>query len=258
MKVSQISPSNFEEFVTPYATRIFNYIRELGKNSSFFVCGNAKNNIEHMCKCNPDNISIDENVPLDFAKEICTKYGVSLGGNIKLTVTMLFGTPFDNINDAKNCMDIGGNKGFVLSPGCDMPYDTPIENVKAVTGAVHGEVSDFIENESTLSDIEVLLPDYKNEKKVIIDVITLDSASCAPCQYMVAAVKAAAEGLEDKVEWTEYKIKEKTSVARMLKLGVKNIPTICIDGEIKYVSLIPSVAELRNSILDAIEKKKNN
>jgi uroporphyrinogen decarboxylase len=256
--VSQISPSNFEEFVTPYATRIFNYIRELGKNSSFFVCGNAKNNIEHMCKCNPDNISIDENVPLDFAKEICTKYGVSLGGNIKLTVTMLFGTPFDNINDAKNCMDIGGNKGFVLSPGCDMPYDTPIENVKAVTGAVHGEVSDFIENESTLSDIEVLLPDYKNEKKVIIDVITLDSASCAPCQYMVAAVKAAAEGLEDKVEWTEYKIKEKTSVARMLKLGVKNIPTICIDGEIKYVSLIPSVAELRNSILDAIEKKKNN
>lgn len=256
--VSQISPSNFAEFVTPYATRIFDYIRELGKASSFFVCGNAKNNIEPMCKCKPDNISIDENVPLDFAKELCTRYGVSLGGNIKLTVTMLFGTPFDNINDAKNCMEIGGDKGYILSPGCDMPYDTPIENVKAVTGVVHGEVSEFIGDEGTLAGIEVTLPDYKNEENVIIDIITLDSASCAPCQYMVAAVKAAAEGLEDKVEWTEYKVKEKSSVVRMLKLGVKNIPTICIDGEIKYISLIPSVTELRDSILEAVEKKKND
>lgn len=256
--VSQISPSNFAEFVTPYAARIFDYIRELGKASSFFVCGNAKNNIEPMCKCKPDNISIDENVPLDFAKELCTRYGVSLGGNIKLTVTMLFGTPFDNINDAKNCMEIGGDKGYILSPGCDMPYDTPIENVKAVTGVVHGEVSEFIGDEGTLAGIEVTLPDYKNEEKVIIDIITLDSASCAPCQYMVAAVKAAAEGLEDKVEWTEYKVKEKSSVVRMLKLGVKNIPTICIDGEIKYISLIPSVTELRDSILEAVGKKKND
>lgn len=253
--VSQISPDSFEEFVSPYITPIFDYIRSREKVSSYFVCGNATRNIEPMCKCKPDGISIDENVALDYAKEICSRYGVSLGGNIKLTVTMLFGTPMDNINDAKNCMQIGGNKGFILSPGCDMPFNTPIENVKAVASTVYGEVSEFLGEEGSLADIEVQLPDYPTESKVILDVITLDSASCAPCQYMVEAVKAATDGLDDRVEWKEYKVKEKASVVRMIKLGVQNIPTICIDGEIKYISIIPSVEELRNSIIEAINKK---
>lgn len=253
--VSQISPDNFEEFVSPYIEPIFSYIKSRDRLSSYFVCGNATRNIEPMCKCKPDGISIDENVDLAYAKDICTKYGVALGGNIKLTVTMLFGTPTDNINDAKNCMQIGGTKGFILSPGCDMPFDTPVDNVKAVASTVYGEVSEFLGEEGSLSDVNIQLPDYPNEPKVILDVITLDSASCAPCQYMVEAVKAATEGLEDKVQWKEYKIKEKESVVRMIKLGVKNIPTVCIDGKIKYVSLIPSVEELRNSITEAIKVK---
>lgn len=101
---SQISPSSFEEFVSPYLTPIFDYIREMGKVSSLFVCGDATKNIEVMCKSKPDNISIDENVDLAYAKEICQRYNISLGGNIRLTVTMLFGTPLDNIREAENLM----------------------------------------------------------------------------------------------------------------------------------------------------------
>lgn len=249
---SQISPDHFAQFVSPYVKPVFEYIKSRGKASSLFVCGNAKNNLEEMCKCNPDNISIDENVPLDYAKELCTKYGISLGGNIKLTVTMLLGTPIDNINDAKNCMQIGGKKGYILSPGCDMPYNTPVDNVKAIASVVYGEEVEFMEVESDVEDIKVEIPDYANSDKVFVEVFTLDSLSCAPCQYMVAAVKSAVEGLEDKVQWTEYKIKEKESIVRMTKLGVKNIPTICIGGKIKYVSIIPSVEELKKTIVDEI------
>lgn len=252
---SQISPSNFSEFVSPYATNIFNYIKSKGKLSSFFVCGNAKNNIEEMCKCRPDNISIDENIPLEYVKEVCQKYGVSFGGNIKLTVTMLFGTPTDNIRDAENCMSIGGKKGYILSPGCDIPFDTPSENIKAVTSYVHGEVSEFLESNSSLDDVRVEIPDYKNEKQVIIDVVTLDSESCAPCQYMVEAVKNASTKFAGKVRWTEHKIKEKESVAFMLKMGVTNIPTLLIDGEIKYISIIPDEEKLERDIASAVEKK---
>lgn len=252
---SQISPRHFAEFVTPYVTPVYEYIKSRDKVGSFFVCGNATRNIEEMCKCGADNLSIDENVSLKFAKEMCEKHGISLGGNIQLTVTMLFGTPLDNINDAKNCMSIGGLKGFILSPGCDMPFDTPVANVKAITGLIHGEVMEFLGEEGSLAGIEVVLPDYPNEKKVILDLITLDSASCAPCQYMVEAVKAATVGLEDKVDWTEYKVKEKESVVRMIALGVKNIPTVCIDGVPTFISLIPSEEELRNAIMEAVNKK---
>ena len=252
---SQISPVSFAEFVSPRAADIFDYIRKQGKGSSFFVCGNAKRNIEEMCKCKPDNISIDENIPLEYVKGVCSKYGVSFGGNIKLTVTMLFGTPADNMNDAKNCMEIGGNKGFILSPGCDIPFSTPVENIKAITSVVHGEVGEFLEGSNILEGITVNLPDYKNEKQVVIDVITLDSESCAPCQYMMEAVIEAVKDFGDKVKYQEHKVKNKEGVACMLELGVSNIPTICIDGEIKYVSIIPDVEELKASIKEAVVKK---
>lgn len=254
---SQISPKNFEEFVSPYASEVFKYVKSRDKGTSFFVCGNAKNNIEGMCKCNPDNISIDENIPLQYVKEICQKYGVSFGGNIKLTVTMLFGTPTDNIRDAENCMAVGGDTGYILSPGCDIPFDTPTENILAISSLVHGEVKKFLESTNVLEGIEAAIPDYKNEKKVIVDVVTLDSESCAPCQYMVEAVRSACEGLNDKVEWIEHKVKEKKSVVFMLKMGVSNIPTTLIDGEIKYVSLIPDTEKLREDIICAVNKKNS-
>lgn len=252
---SQISPENFEEFVSPYAARIFEHVKNKNVFTSFFVCGDAKRNIEVMCKCGPHNISIDENIPLEYVKEICQNYGISFGGNIKLTITMLFGTPADNIRDAQNCIAIGGNKGYILSPGCDIPLAVPQQNIKAIASFVHGEVAEFLESTSTLEDVEAKLPDYKNEKKVIIDVITLDSESCAPCQYMMSAVKNACEGLGDKVEYVEHKIKFKESVAFMLKLGVKNIPTIVIDGEIKFISIIPDIPTLRAEIEKAIKAK---
>jgi len=252
---SQISPDNFEEFVTPYAIKIFDYIRSRDTLSSLFVCGNAKNNIEPMCKCHADSLSIDENIPLDFVRDMCRKYNISFGGNIKLTVTMLFGTPADNVNDAMNCMAIGGTKGFILAPGCDMPFDVPVENCSAISSLVHGEVAEFMETSNPLADVKAELPDYNDPEKVYIDVITLDSASCAPCQYMMAAVNYTIPEFGEKIAVKEHKIKEKEAVAVMLSLGVANIPTIVIDGKISFVSIIPDHDTLKKALKGALDKK---
>jgi len=251
---SQISPENFEEFVLPFVTEIFNFIREKERFSSFFVCGNAKNNVENMCKSGPDNISIDENIPLGFVKEVCQRYGISFGGNIKLTVSMLFGTPADNMVDAMNCMHIGGNKGFILAPGCDMPFATPEENVEAIAALVHGDVTEISGEKSSL-DLDIEVPDYENLDYVHIDIITLDSQACAPCQYMVEAVARNSGEFGEKVAWQEHKIKEKEAVALMQKLGVSSIPTTVIDGEVKFISLIPDETQVKAAIRKALEKK---
>ncbi len=252
---SQISPDAFAQFVRPYCKEIFDYVRERKKLSSFFVCGNAKRNVEEMCKCGPDNISIDENIPLDYVKEVTKSYDISFGGNIKLTVTILFGTPTDSITDAKNCMEIGGKKGFLLAPGCDIPFDAPEANLKAVAGIAHGEVMDVFDNVDVLAGVEYDLPDYENEKQVILDIITLDSDSCAPCQYMMEAVKEAVKPFGDKVTYTQHKIINKESVVAMIKLGVKNLPTICIDGDVKYISLIPDKDEFVQVIREYVDRK---
>ncbi|MDB4582217.1 thioredoxin family protein [Draconibacterium sp.] len=255
---SQIDPTTFETFVTPYCTNIFDFVRDKGKLSSFFVCGHAQQNIEAMCNCKPDNVSIDENIPLDFVKEIALKKGISFGGNMKLTVVLLMGDEDDSRENAMECLDMGGKKGFILAPGCDLPMETPPANIKAVTELVHDPYKQDVvraldKKESTLEIFN--MKDYGQADKVIVDIITLDSESCAPCQYMVEAVKKVAPQFEGVVEWREHAIKKMDAVTFMSSLMVKNIPTICIDGKIAFVSQIPPKAELVAAIQKRINKK---
>ncbi|MFA5848953.1 MAG: uroporphyrinogen decarboxylase family protein [Bacteroidales bacterium] len=255
---SQIGPDQFNSFVKEYVTEIFTFIKEKKSLSSFFVCGHAQHNIEVMCECNPDNISIDENIPLEYVKDICLERGISFGGNLKLTVTLLMGDVNDCEIDAVYCMDTGGNKGFILSPGCDLPYSAKEENMLAIsrliTDTYRKDITRTIKSKS-FDFVPINLEEYGSGPKIKIDLITLDSSSCAPCQYMVNAVNRAAEPFKDLVEIREYKIKEKEGVDMMCKLGVKNIPTICIDGEVKFISNIPPVESIREVILSRIEKK---
>ncbi len=255
---SQIDPLTFETFVTPFVSRIFELVREKGKLSSFFVCGHAQQNIEAMCNCRPDNVSIDENIPLDFVKEIALEKGISFGGNLKLTVILLMGSPDDCREHALECLDLGGKTGFILAPGCDLPRETPPENLKAVTDLVHDPYQQDVVRtlEKRESSLEVFnMKDYGQSEKVIVDVITLDSESCAPCQYMVEAVKRVAPHFEGVVEWREHAIKKMEAVSFMSSLMVKNIPTICIDGKIAFVSKIPPERELVAAIQKRINEK---
>ena len=253
---SQIDPLSFETYVTPYVSRVFDFVREKEKLSSFFVCGHAQQNIEAMCNCHPDNISIDENIPLDYVKEISLSKKISFGGNMKLTVVLLMGDTDDAKQDALGCLDLGGKTGFILAPGCDLPMQTPVDNLKAVSELVYSQyLQDVARNlEKKENKLDILnMKDYGQSDKVIVDVITLDSESCAPCQYMVEAVKRVAPQFEGVVEWREHPIKKMESVSFMSSLMVKNIPTICIDGKIVFVSQIPP----QNLLVEAIQKRIN-
>ncbi len=256
---SQIDPASFETFVSPYASGIFAYVRKKDSLSSFFVCGNARQNVEAMCKCKPDNISIDENIPLDYVRDIALANDISFGGNMKLTTVLLMGTPEDSQREALECMDTGGRKGFVLAPGCDLPMDTPPENLVAVTDMVHDEMrqGELRASAATVSEVEKLdLRSHWQDDKVVIDIITLDSASCAPCQYMTDAVKRACLPFGEKVIYKEHKITGKEGVQMMASLGVKNLPTIVIDGNIEFISQIPPVGKLGEKIGEYLKSKK--
>ena len=249
--VSQISASTFNEMISPFYTAIFDYIRNKNVASSFFVCGNATTQLEELCKTGPDNVSIDENVDIKKAKEITDKYNIVIGGNIPLTTTMLHGNQMDNMKYVTDLMEMPGN--YIVSPGCDMPYNTPIENVIAAGQAVRQPEAtkemllNYVKEEE---EIEVELPDYKNLKKPFIEVFTLDSSSCAACTYMCGAVLQAKEEFKDAIDIVEYKYTIKENIARCKKMGVKNLPSLYINGELNWSSIIPNKQEL----FDAIRK----
>ncbi len=255
---SQIDPMSFETYVSPYVTEINESIRAEGKLCSLFVCGNAKQNIEAMCETKPDNISIDENIPLDFVRDVALKHKVSFGGNMKLTVVLLMGDEDASRRDALECMDIGGKKGFILAPGCDLAMATPPENLVAVAELVHDEVlqgelraSDVVAKEVELLD----LTDHWKEKQVVVDVVTLNAKACAACQYMLQAAEVASEPYGEKVICREYNILTPEGVQMMATLGVKNLPTIVIDGKIEFISQIPPVNQIQDKI-EALMKSK--
>lgn len=241
---SQISSEHFNAFVSPYLNELFGYIRRKGGLSSLFVCGDATRNLEVMCRTACDNISVDENIPLELLCNLARKHGKSAGGNLKLTTVLLLGREADAMLDAIRCIDTGGNEGFILAPGCDLPYGTPEQNLQAVARMVHDDYQRQVARTTvTLTDLgpfdDIIIPDFSKEKAVILDVITLDSAGCAPCLYMLDAAIRAADRANAPVEVREHKIKSREGIGYMTRMGVKNIPTVCIDGEVKFISQIP-------------------
>lgn len=245
--VSQISPDHFESMCHVAFKTIFDYIRAKGAYSSFFVCGNATRQIDVMCKTAPDSISIDENVVMKSAKEITDRYNIAIGGNIPLTTLMLHGTQQENMKFVVNMLDELSHDNLIIAPGCDMPYSVPAENTIGVAQAVleTESVRAMVANyEAPKEDIFVEIPDYANLKKPLIEVFTLDSATCAACTYMMGAMNVAGQHYQDKIDLVEYKFTLKENIARCVKMGVTNLPCVYINGELKWSSIIPSRDEL--------------
>ncbi|MCC6446475.1 MAG: thioredoxin family protein [Armatimonadetes bacterium] len=88
-----------------------------------------------------------------------------------------------------------------------------------------------------------------------MEVFTLDSGSCAPCQYMMESVQRTAPEFHRRIEFIERSVNHKDAIARMKLIGVGNIPTILIDGETAFASLIPSDHELISAIRARVERK---
>ncbi len=249
--ISQISPDHFKEFMEAPFSDLFSHVKRLGVFSSFFVCGNATANIEPMCLTKPDCISVDENVHLPHAKEITDRYGIVIGGNLPLTTVMLLGTQEDNMKAVLDLMDSLTPGSWIVSPGCDMPYDTPIENCVAVAQAVrHPEKAREMVAHYKAPDLkfEGKLPDYSHLSKPLVEVFTLDSATCAACGYMLEAAKEAVKRFQGKVDLVEYKYTIRENVARCRAMGVKQLPSLFINGELVYSSIIPAVEELVEKI----------
>ncbi len=249
--VSQISPQTFQQFLHKPYTKIFEYLRNKNVYNGIFVCGDATKNMQAMCETKPDSISIDENIDLVEAKKITDKYNIVISGNIPLTTIMLLGTQQDNQKYSIDIIEKLGTKNFVLAPGCDMPYDVPAENIIGIAQAVQDThatklfLEDYIKEES---DLEITMPDYEKLEKPLIEVYTVDSATCAACGYMTMAAMQMKDIFNDKIEVIEYKITEPENVLRVGKLGIKSLPTLVINGEPKFISIIPNRTELKEEI----------
>lgn len=258
--VSQISPEHFVEFVTPAMDALFDDIRRAGGVGCCFVCGDVTRNLDVMLDLHCEGISVDEQIDMAALLPKALAKGKSVGGNLKLTTVLLLGSEADAKLHAIEVLDACGTRGFLLSPGCDLPYAVPPANVAAAglmaRDAYQREVARTTCTATTADSFDdITLPDYAAAPKVILDVITLDSRTCAPCTYMMEAANRALAAHPDTVDVREHRITSRDGIGHLVRLRARNLPTICVDGVPTFESLIPTDAQLADAIAAAHGRK---
>jgi hypothetical protein len=85
---------------------------------------------------------------------------------------------------------------------------------------------------------------FMAEEKIHIDVLTLDSVQCAACGYMMESIAALPSDVQEMIEYKEWSIKNKDSVGKFIELKGRVLPTICIERDLVFESIIPQYEEL--------------
>ncbi|MDD3519793.1 MAG: uroporphyrinogen decarboxylase family protein [Actinomycetota bacterium] len=129
-----LGPEQFREFSAKYVKHIVDSCKFSGVSTIYHTCGNTTHLVNEMANSGVDGISLDSKevgVDLREIAKILTKY-VLIIGNVNPNGVMLRGKPEDvkkDVNDLMEMMDPYPN--FILSTGCDLPQETPLENIKA-------------------------------------------------------------------------------------------------------------------------------
>jgi len=88
------------------------------------------------------------------------------------------------------------------------------------------------------------------DHKIRIDVLTLDSVQCAACGYMMESIAALPVDVQQVIEYKEWSIKSKAGIDMFTKLKGKVLPTICIEKDLVFQSMIPQYEELIDALAE--------
>lgn len=129
-----LSPQRFEDLVGPNLRRIF---RDLDLWKALHICGDTTHLLDQMLLCGAQCLSLDQLVDIAaIAPGIPPE--IVICGNIDPVCVLQTGTPAGvRAATEKQLRQMGAYPNFMVSFGCDCPPDTPVENLKAVTEAVH-------------------------------------------------------------------------------------------------------------------------
>lgn len=132
---TMISPKMFEQFALPYIKDVLSTVLKAEAIPSLHICGQTTPILEKMVETGARILEVDYQVNLKEAKgKVGSK--ACIQGNVKTTGALLQGSPREVLVEARKCLeDAATGGGYILSTGCEVPYETKIENVKALVEA---------------------------------------------------------------------------------------------------------------------------
>lgn len=132
---SLIGPSLYEEFVLGYQQKMIKAVHDAGAKVKLHICGNITSVLPLVAQTGADMVDLDYMVDMENASRILPA-DCCICGNFDPVTIMLQGTPETIKEAARKCMDLKGRNNHFVAPGCEIPKDTPIENLLALKQAI--------------------------------------------------------------------------------------------------------------------------
>lgn len=133
-----LGPEQFEKYSASYVKHINESFEYSGISTVYYTCGNTMHLIDKMVLSGVDGISLDSKEVEVSLKVVAEKVDgqVVVIGNINPSATILHGKP-DQVKEEVNELldEMESYPNFILSTGCDLPQETPYENIKAFMDA---------------------------------------------------------------------------------------------------------------------------
>ena len=132
---SLVGPTLYEEFVLPYQQRLIRAIHDMGIPVKLHICGNIGPVMHLVAQTGADMVDCDFMVDMGRAADILPK-STCLCGNFNPVEVMYQGTPDLVKTETRRCMALGHRNNNFVAPGCEVPKDTPPENMLALLEAL--------------------------------------------------------------------------------------------------------------------------
>lgn len=130
---SQISSRMYREFALPYEQRIFSAVRAMGGIPRLHICGDTTHLLRDMPLTGAQIIDVDTMVDLHLAAEMLKDTVVC--GNLDPVAVFLQGTAAQVKQGVRENAAAAGTR-WISAGGCEIPDDTPDENIFAQNHAL--------------------------------------------------------------------------------------------------------------------------
>lgn len=127
---SLVGPRFYREFVWPYEKRMMDGLREMGTRTRLHICGNTRPILGLLGRLGCDVVDLDSMATLAEGRAAMGPRQVLLG-NIDPVRVLRNGTPPEVYAAVAECHQQAGDR-FIVSAGCEVVRDTPLENLRAM------------------------------------------------------------------------------------------------------------------------------
>lgn len=126
---SLVGPQIYEEFIWPSEKKLIDGLHALGTKARLHICGNTRFALKGMGALGCDIVDLDFLSPVAEGRAKMGPNQVILG-NVNPFAVVRQGQPADIMKAIAECHQQAGPR-FIIGPGCEIPRDTPHENVRA-------------------------------------------------------------------------------------------------------------------------------